>query len=161
MLTREGGPVAQVTTGAVALNCLFVSKLGSRWGISGRWVGEPGRKAPRTWCFPGNWKTKKGWGVFYPQACFFPFRRNQPGSQRGGPTSFNFKGFPLVHNLCVCPNVGPSSPFFGTDSPATWHTGHWLSLPWPYSRLLLSASRLVTHTLLHAIPTVHTVCNTY
>lgn len=38
--------MAQVThTDAAVLNFLFVSKLGSRWGISGRRVGEPGRKA--------------------------------------------------------------------------------------------------------------------
>lgn len=38
--------MAQVThTDTAVLNFPFAAKLGSRWGISGRRVGEPGRKA--------------------------------------------------------------------------------------------------------------------
>lgn len=45
--------MAQVTyTDSATLNCLFVSKLGSCWGISGRRVGEPGRKALWDLVFP-------------------------------------------------------------------------------------------------------------
>lgn len=45
--------MAQVThTDAAALNFLFVSKLGSHRGISGRRVGEPGRKTLWDLVFP-------------------------------------------------------------------------------------------------------------
>lgn len=64
--------MAQVThTDTAVLNFPFAAKLGSRWGISGRRVGEPGRKSTvGIWCFPRSLNTKEGWRGILPRRLF-------------------------------------------------------------------------------------------
>lgn len=109
-------------TGAVVLNFLFVSKLGSSWGISGRRVGESGRKAPWNLVFPRKLENKERMGIL-PTRLFFPFRLSQPGPERGGLISFNFKGFPLVRYLNVCVWDGMWSC---SEAGWGWERGGWV-----------------------------------